>query len=110
MKAPRVAPRPDSYSVAGRTELDWSGIVHEASDVDGSCRGVSGDLAELPMMVAGLVPEAGADGEDGTAETIGPILVRDKAVAWRRNSGALISCDFSLGSTDAHEAVQPSCL
>ena len=73
LEAPGVAPRPDSCSVAGRRELDldWSAIVQEAKDVDGGCRGVGGDLAEPPVMVAGLVPNVGADREDGVAEAIG---------------------------------------
>ena len=49
-------------------------------------------------------PEVGADGENIAAETIGTFLVRDKAVAWRQKSGALISCAFSLGITNAHTA------
>ena len=47
--------------------------------------GVGGDLAEPPVMIAGLVPEVGADGKDGRAEATRPILVRDKALAWRQN-------------------------
>ena len=50
----------------------------------GGRRGV-GDLAEPPVMIAGLVPEVGADGKDGRAEATRPILVRDKALAWRQN-------------------------
>ena len=56
------------------------------------------------MTVAGLAPEGGADGEYDAAETIGPILVRDKAEAWRLTSGALIWREFSLGSTNGHAA------
>ena len=102
LEAPGVAPRPDSCRLAGRRELDldWSGIVKETNDVDGSYRSVGGDLAEPPVMVAGLVPEVGADGEDGAAETIGTILVRDEAVAWRQLWGALGWREFSLGSTE----------
>ena len=83
--APGVAPRPDSYSVAGwrKLELDQSLIVQETNNVVGGCRGVSEDLTEPP--------EVGADGENIAAETIGTFLVRDKAVAWRQKSGALIS-------------------
>jgi hypothetical protein len=58
-------------------------------------------------MVAGLVPEVRADGEDGAAETVDPIVVCDEAVAWRQKSGALISGEFALGSTDAHATVHP---
>ena len=39
------------------------------------------DLAEPPVMIVGLVPEVGADGEDGSAEVI---LVRDEAIAWKQ--------------------------
>ena len=49
------------------------------------------DLAEPPVMNAGLIPKVGADGKDGTAETTCPILVRDEAVAWRQESRTLIS-------------------
>ena len=72
LEAPGVAPRPDSCSVAGRRklDLDWPGIVLETNDVAGGCRGVGGNLAEPPVMVAGLVPKVGADGEDDAAETI----------------------------------------
>ena len=111
LEVPGVAPRPDSCRVAGRRELDldWSGIVQEMNDIDGGCRGVREDLAEPPVMVEGLVPEVDADGEDGAAETIGPILVRDKAESWREKTGALISREFSLTSTDALATVQPIC-
>ena len=45
---PGVAPRPGSCSVAGRRELevDRFGVVREVKDVDGGCRGVSGDLTK----------------------------------------------------------------
>ena len=49
------------------------------------------DLADPPVMIAGLVPEVGAAGEDGRAEATRPILVRDEAVARRQKLGALIS-------------------
>lgn len=42
---------------------------------------MSGVLAEPPVMIMELEPEVGADGEDGAAETAGPILVRGEAVA-----------------------------
>ena len=46
------------------------------------CRcGVGGNLAKPPVMIAGLVPDLGADGKDGTAEATYPILVRDEADA-----------------------------
>ena len=35
-------------------------------------------------MIAGLVPEVGVDGKDGSAEVTRPVLVRDEAVAWRQ--------------------------
>lgn len=93
LEAPRVALRSNSRSVARRRELelDESGVVQEADDVVSSCGGVGRDLAEPPMMIAGLVPEVGADGEDGAAETVGPIVVCDEAVAWGQESGALVS-------------------
>ena len=93
LEAPGVAPRPDICCVAGRRELElgWSRIVQETKEIDGGCRGVGGDLAESPVMVAGLVPEVGAYREDDAAETVGQILVRDKTIAWRQESGALIS-------------------
>ena len=92
LKAPRVTFRSNSRIVPGRRELelDWSGDVQEA-DVLGGCLGVGGDLAEPPVMIAGLAPEVGADGKDGSAEATRPVLVRDEAVPWRQNSGALIS-------------------
>ena len=69
LKAPRVAFRSNSRSVPGRRELelDWSGVVQEADDVLGGRRGVGRDLAESPVMIAGLVPEMGVDGKDGSA-------------------------------------------
>ena len=53
--------------------------------------GVGGDLAKPPVMIAGLVPEAVADGKDGSADAMCPILVRDEAVASRQKSGDLVS-------------------
>ena len=93
LEAPRVAFRSNSCSVPRwrELELDWSGGVQEADDVLGGRRGVGRDLAEPPVMIAGLVPEVGADGKDGSAEATRPVLVRDEAVPWRQNSGALIS-------------------
>ena len=93
LKAPRVAFHSNTLNVPRRRELalDWSGVVQEAHDVLGGRRGVGRDLADPPVMIAGLVPEVGADGEDGSAEATRPILVRDEAVAQRQNSGALVS-------------------
>ena len=92
LKAPRITLRSNSCSVPGRRELlDWSGVVQEAYEVRCRGRGVSGDFAEPPVKIAGLVPEVGADGKDGAAEATCPFLVRDEAVAWRQKSGALIS-------------------
>ena len=93
VEAPRVAVRSNSRSVPRwrELELDWSGVVQEADDVLGGRRGVGRDLAEPPGMIAGLVPEVGADRKDVSAEATRTILVRDEAVAWRQKSGALIS-------------------
>lgn len=93
LEAAGVGPRADICSVAGRRklELDLSGMVRETNDVDGGRRGVGGDLAKQPVMVAGRVPEVGAYGKDGVAETVSPIMVRDKVVAWIQKSGARIS-------------------
>ena len=52
---------------------------------------MGGDLAKPPVMIAGLVPEAVADGKDGSADAMCPILVRDEAVASRQKSGDLVS-------------------
>ena len=57
----------------------------------GGRRGVGGDLAKPPVMIAGLVPKLGVDGKDGSAEATRPILARDEAVAWIQKSVALIS-------------------
>ena len=93
LKAPQVALCSNSRSVPRRRELgvDWSGVAQAVDDVVGGRCDVGGDLAEPPMMIAGLVPEVGADGENGTAEATCPILVCDEAVAWRQKPGALIS-------------------
>ena len=93
LKALRVAFRSNSRSVPGRRELDldWSGVVQESDCVLGGRLGVGGDRTESPVMIAGLVPQVGADAKDGSAEATRPILVRDEAVAWRQKSGALIS-------------------
>ena len=93
LEAPRVASRSNSRSVPRwrELELDWSGVVQEADDVLGGRRGVGRDLAEPPVMNAGLIPEVGADGKDGSVEATRLILVRDEAVAWGQKSGALIS-------------------
>ena len=93
LKAPQVAFRSNSRIVPGRRdlELDRSGVAQEADAVVGGRFGVGGDLVEPPVMIAGLIPEVGADGKDGTAEAACPILVRDEGVAWRQKSGALIS-------------------
>ena len=83
LKAPRVTSRSNSRSVPRwrELELDWSAVVQQATDVLGGRRGVERDLAEPPVMIVGLVPEAGADGEDGSGEVI---LVRDEAIAWKQ--------------------------
>ena len=64
----------------------WSGVVHEADDVVGGRCGMAGDLAELPVMITGPVPEVGADGKGGTDEATCETLVRDEAVASRQNA------------------------
>ena len=43
------------------------------------------DLTESPVLIAGLVPDVGADGKDSSAEASRPIVVRDETVAWRQN-------------------------
>ena len=45
-------------------------------------------------MIAGLVPDVGADGGDGSAEATRPFLVLDEAVA-RRQNRAPSSCEIS---------------
>ena len=47
---------------------------------------MAGDLAELPVMITGPVPEVGADGKGGTDEATCETLVRDEAVASRQNA------------------------
>ena len=45
-------------------------------------------------MIAGLVPEVGADGKDGSAEATRPNLVRDEAVIFstsKRSMGTVTS-------------------
>ena len=71
-------------------ELDRSGSSKKRTML-GDRRGVGRDLAEPPVMIAGLAPEVGADGKDGSVEATRLILVRDEAVAWGQKSGALIS-------------------
>ena len=52
-----------------------------------------------------LVPEVGADGQDGATESAGPRLVIEVAVPRRRETD--VSSRASLSGTHAHTAVHP---
>ena len=54
-----------------------------------------------------LVPEVGADGQDGATESAGPRLVVDVAVSGRQETGTLVADELALSVSRAHTAVHP---
>ena len=60
-------------------------------------------------MILTLVPEVGADRQDGATESAGPLLVIDVAVSRRQETGALGADELALSGTHAHAAVHPVC-
>ena len=58
-------------------------------------------------MILTLVPEVGADRQDGATESVGPSLVINIAVSGRQETGALVSSELALSGTHAHTAVYP---
>ena len=58
-------------------------------------------------MILTLVPEVGADGQDGTTELTGPRLVIDVAVFGRQETGDLVAGELALSGIHANTAVHP---
>ena len=58
-------------------------------------------------MILTLVPEVGANGQDGAPESAGPRLVIDVAVSRRQETGGLVTGELALSGTHAHTAVHP---
>ena len=58
-------------------------------------------------MILTLVPEVGADGQDGVTESAGPRLVIDVALSGRQETGALVAGELVLSGTHAHTTVHP---
>ena len=58
-------------------------------------------------MILTLVPEVGADRQDGATESAGPRVVVDVAVSGRQETGTLGAGKVALSGTDAHAAVHP---
>ena len=58
-------------------------------------------------MMLTLVPEVGADGQDGGKESTGPRLMIDVAVSGKQETGALVVGELTLSSTHARTAVHP---
>ena len=65
------------------------------------------NISEPPKIILTLVPEVGADGQDGVTESAGPRLVIDVAVSGRQETGTLGAGKVALSGTDAHAAVHP---
>ena len=61
-------------------------------------------------MILTLVPEEGADRQDGATESVGPRVVVDVAVSGRQEKGALGAGELALSGTHAHAAAHPLCL
>ena len=61
-------------------------------------------------MILTLVPDVGADKQDGATESTGPPVVVDVAVSGRQETGALGAGELALSGTQPHAAVHPVCL
>ena len=66
-----------------------------------------GSFSEPLKMILTLVPDVGADGQDGVTESAGPRLVIDVAVSGRQETGALGAAELALSGTHVHTAVNP---
>ena len=66
-----------------------------------------GIFSEPPKIILTLLPEVGADRQDGATEPASPRLVIDVAVSVRQETGALVAGEFTLDGTHAHTAVHP---
>ena len=66
-----------------------------------------GIVSEPPKMILTLVPEVGAEGQDGAPESAGPPLVIDVTVSRRQETGALVTGEFALSDTHTHTAAHP---
>ena len=65
---------------------------------------------EPPKMILTLVPEVGADRQDGATESAGPRAVLDVAISGRQETGAFGAGELALSSTHTHAAIHPVCL
>ena len=54
-----------------------------------------------------LVPEVGADRQDGSVETASPRLLVDVAVSRRQKTGALVAGELALSGAHARTVVRP---
>ena len=61
-------------------------------------------------MILTLVPDVGADRQDGATESAGPRVVIDAAISGRQETGALGAGELALSGAHAHAAVHPVCL
>ena len=65
------------------------------------------NIPEPPKMILTLVPEVGADGQDGVTESAGPRWVIDVSVSGRQETGARVAGELALSGTHTHPAVHP---
>ena len=68
-----------------------------------------GNFSKPPKIILILVPEVGADRQDGATESAGPRLVIDVAICGKQETGALGAGELALSGTHAHAAVHPIC-
>ena len=68
------------------------------------------NFPESPKMILTLVPEVGADRQDGATESAGPRAVLDVAISGRQETGAFGAGELALSSTHTHAAIHPVCL
>ena len=66
-------------------------------------------FSEPPKMILTLVPDVGADKQDGATESTGPPVVVDVAVSGRQETGALGAGELALVDSHVHAAVHPVC-
>ena len=58
-----------------------------------------GTFSKPPKMILTLVPEVGADRQDGATESASPRLAIDVAVSGRQKTGALVVGELVLSAT-----------
>ena len=60
-------------------------------------------------MILTLVPDVGADRQDGATESADPRVVIDAAISGRQETGALGAGELALVDSHVHAAVHPVC-